>query len=86
MPAFLALLSFLLGQSSDRLHNAGFSVGFIDLFVDVIASLYCGWWLAKRFCRPGATRFLAGTGLFVGITFLNFMLICCRFSSGNLMF
>ena len=84
-PAFLALVSFLLAQSSQDLHNAGFSVGFIDLFVDVIASLYCGWWLARRFCKPGPTRALAGVGLFVGITGLNFMLICAG-CSGNLRF
>jgi len=80
-PAFLALVSFLLGQLPQDSHNLGFGVGFVDLFVDVIASLYCGWWLARRFCRPGATRVLAGTGMFVGIGILNFIIIfagCAR--------
>jgi len=84
-PAFLALVSFLLGALSQNLRNAGAEVGFVDLFVGGIASLYCGVWLAWRFCKPGVYRFLAGMWLSVGIAFLNFVLIFAG-CAGNLRF
>jgi hypothetical protein len=74
-PAFLALIGFLVGPVSPNLRDLGVGVGFVGLVVDVIISLYCSSWLAKRFWQPGPTRFLVGTGLFFGIAFLNFVLI-----------
>src|SRR5260370_5644589 len=68
-PAFLALISFLLGQLSQDSKGFAAGVGFVDLFACALTSLYCGVWLARRFCKPGVYRFLAGMWLFVGIGF-----------------
>jgi hypothetical protein len=52
LPATFSLASFLVGQSSK---NVGADIGLFGLFVDVIASIYCGSWLAIRFLKEQTT-------------------------------
>jgi hypothetical protein len=81
-PSALALLSFLVGRASKV---TGANIGFADLIVGVVASFYCGYWLAYRFCRPPAAWFVFGFFFVAAIAAVNFTILFAG-CAGNLEF
>lgn len=75
-PAAFALLSFVVGQSSKNLREAGAAIGAVDLLIGLVASIYCGAWLAKRTFASDGLRLLFGFIFAVGIGVVNFFIIC----------
>lgn len=81
-PATLALLSFLVGNVS---RDAGVMVGMGALVAGLIASAYCGFWIANRFCSRSDARVLVGLALMLVLGAVNFFIICAG-CAGNLSF
>jgi hypothetical protein len=81
-PAFLALLSFAVGQSS---RNAGANIGLFGLLVGAVGAIYCGIWMALRFFHEPAARVLAALCLITLIAAVNGFAIVAG-CAGNLDF
>src|SRR2546430_1785355 len=80
-PFFLSLVSFSLGEISEKFRDSAGTVGFIGLIVGAPASIFCGVWLACRLWKDGVARYLGAVVLVVIMAVLNFIIIfagCAR--------
>lgn len=80
-PCFLSLVSFSLGEISEKFRDSAGTVGFIGLIVGAPASIFCGVWLACRLWKDGVARYLGSVVLVVIMAVLNFIIIfagCAR--------
>ncbi len=74
-PAFLALLSFLVGRTSDKTRGLGMAIGLIALPIGLASSLYCSIWLARRFGPSGSLNLLMVFFLLFVLAAVNFVII-----------
>jgi hypothetical protein len=83
-PALLSLLTFSVGTLGKGPNDAAVSIGLVALLAGAIGSVYCGSWLATRFCRPGGGRLLVGVGIVIALGAVNlFMAVAGCVSSLN---
>lgn len=73
-PAAIALAAMAMGGSSRDSRDTLTSIFMVDFFVGAAAAIYCGIWLAMRFCKPGGLRVLAALGLIFVIGILNIII------------
>jgi hypothetical protein len=74
-PAALALASFFASRAPLSSTGAGFLIVMAAFGVGAYASIYCGIWLAFRFCKETYTRVLMGLFSIVAIGALNFIIV-----------
>jgi hypothetical protein len=70
-PAALSLFVFLLGRSSDNLQDTAVGIGLGVSLFSLVASSYCGWWLAVRLGKTQAGRTFSGFVLIPAIIAIN---------------
>jgi hypothetical protein len=70
-PAIITLTLLAFGKSSREVRDTVTSIFMVNFFVGAAAAIYCGVWLAKRFCKPGGARVFAALSLIFVIGLLN---------------
>ena len=68
-PTFLAIISGLCATAGPN--DFGATVGLLALVVGLASSIYCSYWLARRFVKPGGARVMLGIVAFLVIGVIN---------------
>jgi hypothetical protein len=77
-PAFFSLTGYLVGTGERPMRDVATVIVFLSCLSGLFCSIFCGIWLARRFCRPGE-RVLGAVGLILVIGLVNLFIVAVGF-------